>query len=644
MISPNCACASVIPASSVLLGPVNFPDKIMLGLFLLSFLVVSSTIARTPRLVDDYDYYSTYDESPAQTESGTNAADTSKIAEEAADYSNNEDYANDDYSHYDREPPAQKEVGADASEEEVTKKEEDNKKDDYANYEYWHDENTNVEDLPGIGDEKDAQAETQSSKEQESDDYDYNYDISQKEEDAAGLAAEPGKNSNEGEQSYEEDYEMPTVQDYNTNIEEESKTPIKEEANSKSTDYDNYADNYDYEDSAEMEGPTQKEKDENDMMTEQESDYDHKYEWHDSQNSKDYEEDYVQKRVARGIKRVPRRHRPHRRPHHRHHKQGKQPPSGDISPTPTTHSPHPNNPASSHSPATSSSPPTVPTPSANSIDTSPMEPSSREILLQHAINSYTVTTMHQLDASKILQLYKQGDAKTRKFAKTLFKTLVAMRLAHVNGYRGFDQPSEVVSILKKDHSTRHTDFFIVRFLYKYYKGFTGAIKYYLRVKVRSSSLDLQRHGENEVAHQNENNVHRHFHRGGHSKHEVNKRDQTVKGRHRAKDYFKRKLEAFRKKRALVAAEAAAAAAAQHDTDNTANQNRVIPDFNIKQLLPQKLFRRKRSQHRRPHRPQRPLLPTIYEAAQKQKAKGTCLLLLSLIFTIFYRCWWYLHDS
>lgn len=107
-------------------------------------------------------------------------------------------------------------------------------------------------------------------------------------------------------------------------------------------------------------------------------------------------------------------------------------------------------------------------------------------LVEHALNSYTDFTKQQLETTSIIRSYKEGNLETKKFVKNLFKALAAIRNAGLTGYKGLDKPEKVVELFKRFYPKK-SDRYIIRFLNHYYRGYSGAKKQYLRMKVRLMS-------------------------------------------------------------------------------------------------------------------------------------------------------------
>ena len=226
-------------------------------------------------------------------------------------------------------------------------------------------------------------------------------------------------------------------------------------------------------------------------------------------------------------------------------------------------------------------------------------------LLRLIIKSYIQVTKHKLEVSRILRLYEKGDNVTKKFVGTIINVLGVIQQARLRDYEGFDEPVKVVALLQKD-TRRLSDEQIARFLYRYYKGYSGAMKQYLRLKVRYSSEN----GWNEDREAKAQDVHAHV-----RNHQRQKRNtERVKQKVKQLDY-KQKMIEFRKKRAQLVAELKDA----HKTMDTViieyrNSERPIPILN----------RSKRSlsmryNHHHEQRPHGSMLSSVYDAAQRQKA-------------------------
>ena len=238
-----------------------------------------------------------------------------------------------------------------------------------------------------------------------------------------------------------------------------------------------------------------------------------------------------------------------------------------------------------------------------------VEPSSPRVLVRHAIESYTEITKHKLETSRILRLYEKGDTITRKFVRTLFKVLAVIQQARSRDYEGFDEPEKVIALLQKD-TRRLSDEHIVRFLYRYYKGYSGAKKQYLRLKVRYTSEN----GRNEDREAKAHDVHVQVQLHQRQKRNT-KRDHTVKQKVKQKLDYKQKMIEFRKKRAQLVAELKDA----HKTMDTViieyrNSERPIPILNRS-----KRSHGMRHNHHHEQRPHGSMLSSVYDAAQRQKA-------------------------
>ena len=564
----------------------------MFGVFVLSLLVLSTSIAQTPLSNHDYDYDAYEGEVPARNEEPTRKNDVDYAASDADYAANDADYAAANGVPMMEEKPKVKENDEDYSYEgEVpARNEEPTRKNDVdyaasdADYAASDADFAAANGVPMMEEKPKVKG----------DDEDYSYDYKK--------AEDKSKEGNANDYSYnsDSDYEMEDTAISSSKSEEEETneafaTPESKEDSKKfnkekqSNDYD--YDEYEDDNSKEKESTHDAEAEEEQQEQPKKQD-NHKEKEYDDEDYKEYEDndmmeqgdedytDYDQYKSNPSEKEemVPQQHRKY------HHKNQKQSTQAQGTQEQGTQAPE----------ATKSL----------------VEPSSPRVLVRHAIESYTEVTKHILEASRILRLYEKGDTITRKFVRTLFKALAVIQQARSRDYEGFDKPEKVIALLQKD-TRKLSDEHIVRFLYRYYKGYSGAKKHYLRLKVRYSSEN----GWNEDREAKAQDVRGYVHVQHHQRQKRNtERDHTVKQKVKQLDY-KQKMIEFRKKRAQLVAELKDA----HKTMDTViieyrNSERPIPILN----------RSKRSHgirynHHHEQRPHGSMLSSVYDAAQRQKA-------------------------